>query len=109
MISQNLQPSTIGEGQKIPRNLTKLGRTTGQYRLASAIWVNEGLAPGQMRCRNGKNHRQKNRTARSYSCRRSIQTIEASGAGTRFRIGPLAALGHELIELGLVLGQPQPG
>src|SRR5712671_4944857 len=36
-------PSTIGKGQKVLRNLTKLGHRTGRSALASVIWVNAGL------------------------------------------------------------------
>ena len=43
MRGTSMQPSTTGRSLKIPRNLTKLGRTTGHCGLASAIWVNRRL------------------------------------------------------------------
>ena len=42
-IRKSFQPPTRGKGQKILQNLTKLGRRTDHWGLASAIWVNAGL------------------------------------------------------------------
>jgi len=46
-ISRHRQPSTTGERQEIPRNLTKLGHRTGRSAPASVIWVNAGLPAAQ--------------------------------------------------------------
>ena len=97
-------PSTTGEPQKVPRNLTKLGHRTGRSGLASVIWVNAGLPAARTRLPEKK----KPPATRSRDGRLSIGRGGRSGLGLSVRTGTIAALRHELIEFGFVFGHAQP-
>ena len=65
----NVPPSTIGDGQKIPRNLTKLGHPTMRPGIASVIWVNAGLPS----VRGDKFRKQRSRSPRGARRAASLQ------------------------------------